>query len=134
MHSITEFAGQIQKILSQPLCLAKPSQYLDLAQITDFSHMDLKVKANTLPEPDPIAEATFLIIESMKECHLSQTKIGINELFKAYLNIIDPDQEEKCTKLFAENIFQIYLYSLQKEYPYTDLLWSYLSSCFHVVS
>lgn len=134
MLSIIDFTKEVQSILSRPLCLPRSGKYLDLAQISDFNKICLEESAGFLPEEDPIAEVTFLIIQSMKEFHLAQTKIGINELLKAYLRIITTDHEEECTELFSDYIFEIYLYSLQKNYPYTDLLWNYLSNCFHVVS
>jgi len=134
MLSIIDFTKEIQEILAKPLCLPKSGRYLDLAQVSDFTKVHLEESLGILPDEDPIAEATFLIIQSMKEYHLAQTKIGINELLKAYLKLINTEHEEECTDLFADYIFEIYLYSLQKDYPYTDLLWNYLSNCFHIVS
>ncbi|MGI6225383.1 MAG: hypothetical protein ACOYJ1_03925 [Peptococcales bacterium] len=134
MFSIIDYTTKIQQILAQPLCLPGANQYLDLAQVTDFNKIPLKEKDNVLPEADPIAEATFLIIQTMQACYLALTKIGINELLKAYLRLITSENQEECTKVFSNYIFEIYLYSLKKDYPYTDLLWKYLSNCFHVIS
>jgi len=134
LNNIVNFASTIRELLSQPFCLPKDSNYLDLAQVADFNKIDLEKQIHIPPEPNPIAEATFLIIQSMKECNLAQTKIGANELLKAYLHVINKDHEEECSELFANYLFEIYLYSLQKNYPYTDLLWNYLSNCFHIVS
>jgi len=134
MLSIIDFTRKIHEILSRPFCMPKSSKYLDLAEISDFNKIHLEESISILPDEDPIAEATFLIIQSMKDFHLAQTKIGVNELLKAYLKIIDTEHEEECTEIFSNYIFEIYLYSLQKNYPYTDLLWNYLSNCFHVVS
>jgi len=132
--SLIDFASTIRELFSQPFCSPLEGNYLDLAQVTDLNKIDLEKKIHILPEPNPIAEATFLIIQSMKECHLTQTKIGVNELLKAYLNVINKDHEKECSEVFSDYLFEIYLYSLQKNYPYTDLLWNYLSNCFHVVS
>lgn len=135
MQSIIDFTNKIQEILfKKNLWLPKSDKYLDLAQVTDFSNLNLEDTKNIPPDEDPIGEATFLIIESMKECHLTITKIGINELLKAFLRLVESKHEKECTELFSEYIFEIFLYSLKNDYPFTDLLWNYLSNCFHVVT
>jgi hypothetical protein len=132
--NIIDFASAIQELLSRPFSLEKDGEYLDLAQISSINKELLLKKVNIPPQPNPIAEAVSLVIETMKGCHLTRTKIGINEILKTYLLIINHENEKECTELFSGYLYEIYLYSLQKNYPYTDLLWNYLSNCFHVVS
>ncbi|MFZ5944322.1 MAG: hypothetical protein ACOYVD_09445 [Bacillota bacterium] len=134
MSNIVDFASNIKELLSQTFNFNKETKYLDLAEVTTLDK-ELLLKLDKIsPEQHPVAEAKFLIIKTMKDCNLTQTKIGINELLKAFLKTIEKDNEKICTETFTECIFEIYLYSLQKDYPFTDLVWSYLSNCFHVVS
>lgn len=134
MNNILDFTHKIKEILARPLCLKNSNKYLDLAQVSDIKEINLNESKDVTPDDDPIAEATYLIIETMRDCNLTLTKIGVNELLKAYLGLINSEHEKECTELFSDYLLEIYLYSLQKDYPYTDLLWNYLSNCFHIVS
>lgn len=134
MQSIFDFTRNIQETLAKPLCLPKTNKYLDLALVTNFNEINLEEGNNNQPDEDPIAEATHIIIETMKNCNFTLTKIGVNEFLKAYLRLICSETEKECTELFSDYLMEIYLYSLQRDYPYTDLLWNYLSNSFHVVS
>jgi len=139
MNTLVNFAKSIQELLALPLDIKKESNYLDLSQNTlsqntPIDKNTLLEKIKTLPEENPLAEAVFLVIQTMEQNHLTKAKIGINEIFKAYLRNIDQENQKECTEIFTDYFFEIYLYSLQKCFPYTDLFWSYLSSCFHTVS
>jgi len=134
LSSTIEFCKIIREILAKPLCLPKSGRYLDLAKFSDLNVINPEEREIDWPDQNPIAEATHLIIETMIGCNLTLTKMGINELLKAYLRFINSENEKDCTELFSDYIYEIYLYGLKTDYPYTDLLWNYLSNCFHVVS
>lgn len=135
MCNIVQFTSNLQEILARPWDLTEEkSEYLDLSQTTRLNKDILLEKIDILPDYNPLAEAVNLVIKAMQENHLTRIKLGINEILKAYLRDINEQNQKKCTEIYINSIYEIYLYSLQKDFPYTDLLWGYLSNCFHTVS
>ncbi len=133
-HDTIHFVENLQKILTSPLCLQENSGYLDLSCCKDIKEEELYKQAGNLPQYDPITEALALILETMEKGPFELTRLGINELLKSYLIQVQPDNEEPCTKCYFECIYQTYLFSLLDIYPYTDLFWEYISTCFDTIS
>lgn len=134
MSTIQEFIKTIQEYFQSPIQVTEQCAYLDLSINKKITKELLLEKKDIYPDQNPIADGVCLIIKTMRDCHLSQTKLGINELLKAYLLNIDEDNQERCTEIFLDYLNEIYLYSLKDSFPYTDLLWGYLSQCFFPIA
>ncbi|SMB80099.1 hypothetical protein SAMN00017405_0836 [Desulfonispora thiosulfatigenes DSM 11270] len=134
MYDLNKFYENLTTILSRPIDFTCENVYLDLATFTNYKVNLILEKINIPPLENPLIDATFLIVNSMKSCHLTQTKLGINELLKSFLLHITPDNQEKCAECYSDFLYEIFLNSLQDTYPYTDLLWTYFGDCFHTVA
>lgn len=133
-HNTVNFVENLQEILANPLCLRENSSYLDLSCCKDIKEDELYEQARILPKHDPLTEAIALILETMEKGPFELTRLGINELLKSYLIQVQPDNEELCTECYLNCIYQTYLFSLLDIYPYTDLFWEHLSTCFDTIS
>lgn len=127
------FVENLQKILSEPLCYRGNPQYLDISSSQLIEDERLKEAKNQLPPADPLTKALGLILESMERGPFDLTRFGINELLKSFLLEVNEENQEYCTKCYLNCIYQLYLYGIMEYYPFTDLIWEYLSLCFHTI-
>ena len=134
IDNLQDFVKNLQGLLKNPINFIEDSHYLDLSITKSLCREKLIERKDLFPSHSPLSEAVCLIIHSMQGCNLSKTKMGINELLKVYLFNITNDNQEECTEVFLGFIYEIYLYSLKDDYPYTDLLWGYLSKCFFPIA
>lgn len=134
MSNLNQFHKNITTILARPINFTLKDAYLDLADLSDYKTALHKEEIDTAPLDNPLIDATSLIVKSMKSCHLTHTKLGINELLKSFLCNIDSDNQEKCAEMYSDFLYELFLYCIQDVFPYTDLLWNYLGNCFHTVS
>lgn len=134
MSTIQEFLKTLQGCFQAPLNIPEENTYLDLSLTKRITAELLTQNKDLLPAQDLIAEGVCLVIETLKDCHLTKAKLGINELLKAYLLNINEENQEKVTEIFLDYLYEIYLYSLKDSFPYTDLLWGYLSQCFFPIA
>lgn len=127
------YVENLQKILSEPLCIQGNPQYLDISSSQLIEDELLREAKDQVPPSDPLIKALGLILESMEKGPFDLTRFGINELLKSYLFKVNEENQEYCTMCYLNCIYQIYLYGLMEYYPFTDLLWEYLSLCFHAM-
>ncbi|MDD2402159.1 MAG: hypothetical protein PHI90_10800 [Clostridia bacterium] len=128
------FVKKLQEILSQPPCFENNTSYLDLGQVSSIDDTKLETTFGHIPPSDPLTKALGYILQSMRRKPFTLTKLGINELLKSYLYHINTDNQKVFTTCYLGCIEQIFLSCLSKNYPFTNLLWEYLSRCFNTVS
>lgn len=134
MSTIQEFIKKVQGYFQCPVKTQEEGAYFDLSITKRITKEMLFERKAIGPEQHSVAEGVCLVIRTMQNCHLTKTKLGINELLKAYLLNLDEENQEKSTEIFLGYLYEIYLYSLQDSFPYTDLLWGYLSQCFFPIA
>lgn len=133
-YDTTNFVQELQKILSEPLCLEGNPDYLDLSIHKDITDQKLEPATAEFPPSDPLIKALGMTLHTMERGPFELTRLGINELLKSYLYQVNKDNEDSCTKCYLNCIYQIYLYGILESYPYRDLFWEYLSLCFDTIS
>lgn len=130
----SQFIEELQALLSQPVCLAKPESYLDIAAYKKISPEMFFDDEHFLPPNDPLIQVQAKILQTMRHGPFEFTRLGVNELLKAYLKNVGIEDEEACTRCYLECLYQLYLFCLLDSYPYTELFWDYLNRCFDSVS
>lgn len=128
------FVAKLQSILAEPLCLEGNPRYIDLSRDNQVDDDGLHSSLAELPPSDPLIKALTVILQSMERGPFDLTRLGINELLKSYLFRVDETNQENCTHCYLNCIYQLYLFGLLENYPYTDLFWEFLSLCFDTVS
>ncbi|PKM90682.1 MAG: hypothetical protein CVU87_01590 [Firmicutes bacterium HGW-Firmicutes-12] len=133
-QSTKQFLEDLKKHLVEPLCLSKDNTYVDLATNQRIEFDLLSVDENYLPPNDPLIQVLAIILQTMQEGPFEFTRLGVNELLKSYLRRVNTDNEQSCTLCYLECIYQLSLYGLLENYPYTNFFWDYLCKCFDTIS
>lgn len=128
------FVENLQKVLSQTLCLNENPLYIDLSIHNEITKEMLEQYRGQLPPSDPLTQALALILATMEKGPFELTRLGINELLKSYIFVVQKENEEVCTRSYLNCIYQIYLFGLSEHYPYTDIFWENLILCFDTIS
>ncbi|WP_366922810.1 hypothetical protein MFMK1_003287 [Metallumcola ferriviriculae] len=130
MTPLAELILQIRSIMDlDPDNLTDPyDKYLDLGKIERVDRETLETHRQ-LPEHDPFLELSSLLQQYIRLHRLEHLYVGLNELFKIYLLLITPRNQEYLTRQVWQVIETLVHYSLKTEYPYTARFWNYLSNC-----
>lgn len=130
----SQFIQELKTLMCQPLCLSESESYLDIAVHKKIFPNMLLADEHYPPPNNPLIQVQAKILQTMQHGPFEYTRLGVNELLKAYLKNVSIEQEDACTRLYLECVYQLYLYSLLGSYPYTELFWDYLNLCFDSVS
>ncbi|MHB9095526.1 MAG: hypothetical protein ACYC21_12730 [Eubacteriales bacterium] len=103
------------------------SEYLDLAATENItSPAEL---ASLAQPPDQLSGFQEIIMGEVANCHLDKTKIGINELLKHLLVIINPDLEEFLAERYMYRLRMIFRRCLMPDFPFQEEIWNYICDC-----
>ncbi|QGG47585.1 hypothetical protein [Heliorestis convoluta] len=128
---------QFRKILSgdcarQERQLPISDQYIDLSKgllLEDPAILEPII----LPELDCVTVAFEQLLQAMAEHRWVRVRYGINEFLKVYLYHIlqstSTEDTKKETTRYLSVIRHIFEYGLSPSFPFTESLWSFLSTC-----
>jgi hypothetical protein len=92
-----------------------------------------KLNTNLLMEDKvsycPLAEANSLMYDALNQRNLDKIMLGINEIFKTYIKIVNENNQEEATHEFMTRIKMIFKISLLNTKPFSNSLWLYVCKC-----
>ena len=127
MGDLDCFLANIRDALKNSVFDKNSNQYLDLSTI---GNQVLKSDLLTAASPqDCLISFQTLIMSEISKSNSDKIKIGINELLKHLLAIINREHEHFLSERHLYRLKMIFKRCLMPDFPFQEEIWNYICDC-----
>lgn len=131
--TLPSFITNLRQILSQinPDAIEQ-TNYVNLPECDEQAQLPDLLKLDS-PPADPLIEAFHLILDAAAKGQVDLVKYGMNEICKAYLRIVNEENEKTLSVYFFKRLELIFQRCMMSDFPYPNEVWNYLGGCINTV-
>lgn len=127
METIHCFLNNLRDLLARSSFDSNSDGYLDLAANETLNSIEGLLSA--VPPCDNLISFQETILAEIARCNSDKIKMGINELLKHLLIIINADNEHYLAERFLYRLRMIFKRCLLPDFPYAEEIWNYICDC-----
>ena len=124
METMQDYLQKIKSALASSSAQRDQGQYVDLAVLNGQPFPE-DMSDGELP-PDDLIGFQEIMMEEISHCGSDKIKIGINEMLKHLLTIINQESEQRLAERYMYRLKLIFKRCLAPDFPFPEEIWNYI--------